>query len=193
MSKSYWELLRDPRWQRKRLEVMQRDEFACRQCGDKTSTLNVHHTHYVKGRAPWEYENESLKTLCESCHSRISEITGSLKQLTGRLGLNTLEVLLGFVKGAVALTDESYFAGVRSVTANNVNEWEGVCKAVGISIADGSLRRVVEKAADGGGSVSVEWLVDLYVEQHDIIRKTFPNVDFSEFEDFPESQEPTGG
>lgn len=31
-------------------------------------TLNVHHKEYIKGRKPWEYENEQLLTLCEECH-----------------------------------------------------------------------------------------------------------------------------
>ena len=30
--------------------------------------LNVHHKYYVKGKAPWEYENDALITLCQDCH-----------------------------------------------------------------------------------------------------------------------------
>lgn len=66
---SYTELLRDPRWQRKRLEVMQRSDFACEECSDTTTTLNVHHTKYKKGRMPWEYEDAELLCLCEQCHA----------------------------------------------------------------------------------------------------------------------------
>jgi len=47
---------------------MQRDDFACQHCGDKTTTLNVHHTSYRSGVDPWEYADEGLSTLCESCH-----------------------------------------------------------------------------------------------------------------------------
>lgn len=67
---SYSDLLRDPRWQRKRLEVMSAAGFACIQCGDTETTLNVHHTHYVKGRKPWEYDASELRCLCEPCHGR---------------------------------------------------------------------------------------------------------------------------
>lgn len=42
----YSEKLKDPRWQKKRLEILNRDEFACRFCGDNKSTLNVHHISY---------------------------------------------------------------------------------------------------------------------------------------------------
>ena len=67
---NYREQLKDPRWQRKRLEVMQRDEFTCQRCNDKTSPLVVHHYRYIKGHAPWEYDNSDLVTLCENCHEQ---------------------------------------------------------------------------------------------------------------------------
>lgn len=67
-TKTYSEKLRDPRWQRKRLEVMQRDDFACQFCEAKDKTLNVHHVEYIKGREPWEYDNLYLITVCEECH-----------------------------------------------------------------------------------------------------------------------------
>ena len=59
----------DPRWQKKRLEIMQRDEFKCTECNDEKSTLNVHHRYYVTNREVWDYPSFSLTTLCESCHS----------------------------------------------------------------------------------------------------------------------------
>jgi hypothetical protein len=70
MAKTYYEKLRDPRWQRKRLEIMERDEFACCHCGDFESTLNVHHAYYAAKTDPWDYEEGSLVTLCEDCHKR---------------------------------------------------------------------------------------------------------------------------
>lgn len=66
--KKYSELLRDPRWQKKRLKIMERDDFACRKCESKTKTLHVHHNYYLSGAAPWEYPNSALFTLCDECH-----------------------------------------------------------------------------------------------------------------------------
>ena len=66
--KKYSENLKDPRWQKKRLEVMQRDDFHCAECGAGDSTLAVHHLYYVSGRKPWQYPMWSLSTLCEHCH-----------------------------------------------------------------------------------------------------------------------------
>lgn len=68
---SYAEKLRDPRWQKKRLEIMKRDGFACKNCGDASKTLNVHHSAYVKGCEPWEYDERYLHTVCERCHQLI--------------------------------------------------------------------------------------------------------------------------
>ena len=69
--KTYSEKLKDPRWQRKRLEIMQRDNFACTQCGDAKTTLNVHHWQYSK--EPWDVKNEDLTTVCRSCHEEIEQ------------------------------------------------------------------------------------------------------------------------
>ena len=65
---TYDKLLTDPRWQRKRLEIMNEDNFTCQICGDKVSTLTVHHIRYIKGLKPWEYSNSLLITLCNDCH-----------------------------------------------------------------------------------------------------------------------------
>ena len=64
----YSDKLKDPRWQKKRLEIMEHDEWACKRCMDDESTLHVHHLSYEKGKDPWEYDNENFLTLCESCH-----------------------------------------------------------------------------------------------------------------------------
>lgn len=71
MSK-YSSMLRDPRWQKKRLEIMERDKFTCLSCGAKDKTLNVHHMYYRTGKKVWEYESDSLKTLCEDCHELLA-------------------------------------------------------------------------------------------------------------------------
>ena len=73
----YANKLKDPRWQKKRLEIMDRDGFACRACNNRSTTLNVHHKSYTHGLDPWEYANHNLVTLCASCHSIIHKITAS--------------------------------------------------------------------------------------------------------------------
>jgi 5-methylcytosine-specific restriction endonuclease McrA len=65
---SYSLKLKDPRWQRKRLEILQRDNFQCTCCGDTESEIHVHHSYYEFGKEIWEYDNETLYTLCSDCH-----------------------------------------------------------------------------------------------------------------------------
>lgn len=68
---NYSEKLKDPRWQRKRLEVLSRDNFRCDLCRRDTKTLHVHHRYYTRGLEPWEYPDQVYRTLCEDCHSLI--------------------------------------------------------------------------------------------------------------------------
>ncbi len=64
---NYSEKLKDPRWQKKRLEVFERDNYECQRCFSEYF-LQVHHLRYHRGRDPWEYENEDLIALCDPCH-----------------------------------------------------------------------------------------------------------------------------
>lgn len=64
---NYSELLLDPRWQKKRLLVLDRDEWTCQCCLDTEETLHVHHNRY-EGEFPWDCPDEYLITLCKRCH-----------------------------------------------------------------------------------------------------------------------------
>ena len=64
----YKDKLKHPKWQRKRLETFQRDEWSCQNCGETELTLHVHHKHYERGKNPWEYNIDDLVTLCDRCH-----------------------------------------------------------------------------------------------------------------------------
>ncbi len=69
---TYAEKLRDPRWQKLRLEIMQRDDFTCQNCASTTATLNIHHKRYT--REPWDARPSDLETLCEKCHEARTSI-----------------------------------------------------------------------------------------------------------------------
>lgn len=64
----YSELLKHPKWQKKRLEILTRDSYQCQCCFDRETTLVVHHKRYDRNKNPWEYDNSDLITLCEDCH-----------------------------------------------------------------------------------------------------------------------------
>ena len=71
MKKNYSDLLKSPKWQKKRLEIMKRDKFTCKLCGDTETQLHVHHKKYISGNDPWDYDNKLLVTLCEDCHETV--------------------------------------------------------------------------------------------------------------------------
>lgn len=66
---TYSEKLQDPRWQKKRLDILNRDNWSCIYCGDNGSTLHVHHKVY--SGEPWEAANDNLETCCKYCHATI--------------------------------------------------------------------------------------------------------------------------
>ena len=72
----YNDKLRDPRWQKRRLEIMERDNFTCQICGSGLNDgepLNVHHKKYINGKEIWEYSDGMLITLCEKCHKKVHD------------------------------------------------------------------------------------------------------------------------
>ena len=76
---SYSEKLKDPRWQKKRLQIFERDKWKCQNCGESDDTLHVHHLSYKKNIDPWDYPSTLLITLCEKCHKKEHDLkNGSL-------------------------------------------------------------------------------------------------------------------
>jgi hypothetical protein len=93
----YSKKLKDPRWQKKRLEIMERDEWKCKWCKSKTEQLNVHHLIYFPKTEIWEYPSSLLVTLCDDCHKDEHEqkrveklITAILRTSFGPYGLDKL-------------------------------------------------------------------------------------------------------
>lgn len=84
----YRKLLKDPRWQKKRLEILERDNFTCRDTGATDEELHVHHCWYARG-APWETPNEYLLTLCASAHKFRQDLERRAKDALGLLMAKT--------------------------------------------------------------------------------------------------------
>ena len=85
--KTYADKLKDPRWQRRRLEILQRDNWGCIYCGDKTSELQVHHLLYLSNRDPWEYDDEHLVTACIACHADETRLKEEDKMLVNMMSM----------------------------------------------------------------------------------------------------------
>ena len=77
---TYKEQLLDPRWQKKRLSILERDDWRCRYCQSNKSTLVVHHLIYEHQFA-WEAEDDDLITLCEKCHKEYHETFAACEKI----------------------------------------------------------------------------------------------------------------
>lgn len=84
---TYAEKLRSPLWQRKRLKIMERDNFKCTHCGVGDKTLNVHHGYYESNKNPWDYADETLHTLCEKCHHDVEKLKRIFNRVLGSMNM----------------------------------------------------------------------------------------------------------
>lgn len=75
---AYADKLRDPRWQKRRLEIFATAGFRCRSCDADKKTLHAHHNAYLRGRDPWDYPDEYLECLCEDCHEKATRVQDHL-------------------------------------------------------------------------------------------------------------------
>lgn len=128
---NYKEQIKSPKWQKRRLEIMQADNFTCQICGDTESTLNVHHLCYHKDKNIWEYEDWELITLCENCHKEehnsYEDIYAYVESLKSH-GVTMREILtlLDSMDIRLYLGDDGYIqdqAGDQSALESNDN-WE---------------------------------------------------------------------
>lgn len=99
---TYAEQLKHPNWQKRRLEMLGASDWSCSDCGDKTTTLHVHHRRYIKGRMVWEYEDKDLAVLCEVCHEREHASRKLLEVLLAASSSSAVDVCVGLLAGYLA-------------------------------------------------------------------------------------------
>lgn len=99
---TYIEQIKSPKWQKRRLEILERDHFACILCKDKDSELHVHHIVYDKNKMIWEYNGGLLVTLCSNCHENIHAMYRDINILIfftyEKFGFDAAENLISFLK-----------------------------------------------------------------------------------------------
>ena len=69
------------RWQTLRMAVLERDEWACVECGAQ-KRLEVDHIHPVKTHPQLAYEPGNCQVLCGSCHTRKTRIECGIPALS---------------------------------------------------------------------------------------------------------------
>lgn len=138
MSKmTYAEKLARPEWQKKRLEIMERDGFRCRTCDSAEKTLHVHHRYYISKRMPWEYPSGALVTLCDECHK------GDDYDGIGDDGANLFDVLASLDQQALWSAVEI----VRNVHEQSRTYGDLLTAMLGLEIRSGSAGFANEQCA----------------------------------------------
>lgn len=99
---TYAEKLRDPRWQKKRLQILERDGWRCKHCLSGEKNLQVHHLYYAR-KNPWEYPDSCYQTLCDECHkTRQTVVDEGIENIRVMLGEVPNERLVEIVSSAVS-------------------------------------------------------------------------------------------
>lgn len=101
---TYYELLKHPNWQKRRLEILQFADFTCTDCGSKDKTLHVHHCYYEKGKKPWEYPLSALRCLCEDCHKSAEQMRLSMAKILSEVSAE--DQVYGYALGAYAYSEQ---------------------------------------------------------------------------------------
>lgn len=69
---TYSDQLKSPKWQKRRLQVLESAGWKCCHCGKEDRQLQVHHGAYLRGVDLWDYPDEMFHVLCDKCHKRTS-------------------------------------------------------------------------------------------------------------------------
>lgn len=91
----YTEQIKSVEWQKKRLEIFERDKWMCTVCNTDKKQLHVHHLYYLPNTLIWQYDNEALKTVCDDCHEIL---TKELCKLSGIIAFQIISENLDIFK-----------------------------------------------------------------------------------------------
>ncbi len=101
----YSDKLKDPRWKRKRVEILERADYKCEACEKEDEPLQIHHGYYERNLEPWDYDEDTLHCLCEECHSMAELMREIIYKEIGRINpshyKNVLSEVLKIKKEAV--------------------------------------------------------------------------------------------
>jgi len=129
---SYAEKLKDPRWQKRRLERLNAASWRCSSCGSTTKTLHVHHGCYIRGREPWDYTDDLLHVLCCDCHDEAELSLHLARVALGRLTPLQIDRVAGYAKALRAMEESEYPEAVSLCIIETDEEVYGAADVAGI-------------------------------------------------------------
>lgn len=102
----FLQMYRDPRWQRKRLELCAAANWACQMCDARDKELQIHHGCYESDKAPWEYDDETLHVVCSDCHEQMDYFRKWLVHFAGHCSFLQQCQLAGYLLAMLRLWKE---------------------------------------------------------------------------------------
>ena len=94
---TYSEKLKDPRWQKRRLELLNAAGWKCGACGATNKVLHVHHGCYFRGFQPWEYAADLMHVLCDDCHKATQATMEDAHAYLAQIHPRDLEPVAGLI------------------------------------------------------------------------------------------------
>lgn len=110
---TYKEMLLHPKWQKKRLEILEANDFQCELCLSEEKQLNVHHGYYDNALKLWEYDDLYLRCLCYECHKDIHGLSILFNKEIAEEGIDYLYATIGGKLGFFSFLGERLAAAHR--------------------------------------------------------------------------------
>ena len=107
---SYSAKLRDERWQKKRVKILERTKGLCQDCKKEFEKLEVHHCYYMTLCLPWQYPLDSLRALCRDCHEKRAVSEMRLNALLARVGRQKIDELYIQLRNQIERPDEQNYS-----------------------------------------------------------------------------------
>lgn len=133
---TYSEKLKDQRWQKKRLQLLEASGWRCEHdfCANANEkpTLNVHHRIYLRGVDPWDYEDWAYQVVCDECHPIVqSQMEEAHKALAK---FEELRVICATLSGQCPDTVESMIEPLYNAVLFPPQAWPDLARAMNAAV-----------------------------------------------------------
>ena len=108
--------LKDPRWQKKKGELLAAAEFTCASCESKEKTLHAHHNYYA-----------CFAVLCEDCHKIADEQRKRFREASKLLDGEEMDYVSGYILGIAIMSGK-----IEAASLSNAGDVNGFASAVSI-------------------------------------------------------------
>jgi len=151
----YYEQLNDEKWQEKRREILERDDFQCVKCENKTRP-EVHHGYYDPWTMLWEYEDNTMHTLCRECHDQTHKLLSAVHRYIAEVSPKGLEA---FLEKIPDLAFDIYADIQCSENYEIINPYHEYFVTITLDTGfnDKMVRDAAKKAADAFRGVTIEY------------------------------------